>query len=221
MKEDGGGAFAPVDWAVLRHFLSGDEVPAAGYAHRVYEQEDTVVVLGRSRGAGEDVHLERCARDGVPVLRRAGGGGTVVLSRGVVVVSVAGRTSLPFHLREQMNAVNALLVSVLEGLGVGNLGIRGISDIARGDRKIGGSSLFRTRDVVLYQGSVLVDPDFDLFERYLRHPSKEPDYRMGRGHRDFLTSLRGEGFEVSPAAVVEAVRRALDERSPFLFSSFP
>jgi lipoate-protein ligase A len=211
------GDFAAVDWAVLRGFLAPYGAPAEGCAHRAFEAEETVVVLGRSRRADEDVELERCAQDGVPVLRRAGGGGTVVLSRGIVVLSVAGRTSLPFHLREHMNAVNALAVSALESLGVRNLSIRGISDIACGERKLAGSSLYRTRDIVLYQGSILVRPDFALFDRYLRHPSKEPDYRGGRAHRDFLTSLEAEGYPFSPEAVVDALRAALAGGSPFRF----
>jgi lipoate-protein ligase A len=200
--------FIPVDWAVLRGFLTGGGAPPTGYAHRVFEAESTVVVLGRSRRAQEDVELERCAEDGVPVLRRAGGGG-------ILIVSVAGGTSLPFHLIEHMNAVNALVVAALESLGVKNLAIRGISDIACGDRKLAGSSLYRTKDTVLYQGSILVQPDFALFDRYLRHPSKEPDYRKGRSHRDFLTSLESEGYPIDPETVVEALQGALAGGSPW------
>jgi lipoate-protein ligase A len=211
------GDFTPIDWAVLGGFLTLRGAPASDCAYRVFEAEETLVVLGRSRKVDEDVELERCVQDGVPVLRRAGGGGTVVLSRGIVVVSLAARTTLPFHLREHMNAVNVLAVSALESLGVKNLSIRGISDIACGDRKLAGSSLYRTKDIVLYQGSLLVRPDFALFDRYLRHPSKEPDYRQGRAHRDFLTSLEAEGYPFPPETVVETLRRALAGGSPFRF----
>jgi lipoate-protein ligase A len=210
-----GKDFAPIDWAVLRGFLHLRGAPATDYAYRVFEAEETLVVLGRSRKAEEDVDLERCARDGVPLLRRAGGGGTVVLSRGIVVVSVAGRTTFPFRLKEHMNAVNRLAVSALESMGVKNLSIKGVSDIACGDRKLAGSSLYRTRDIVLYQGSLLVRPDFGLFDRYLRHPSNEPDYRRGRAHRDFLTCLAAEGCPFSAETVASTLRAALAGGSPF------
>ena len=41
----------------------------------------------------------------------------------------------------------------------------------------------------MYQASILVDLDEDKILRYLKHPSKEPDYRQGRSHKDFLISL--------------------------------
>jgi hypothetical protein len=36
-----------------------------------------------------------------------------------------------------------------------------------------------------------------LFEKYLRLPAKEPDYRKGRNHADFITSLREKGYSQS------------------------
>ena len=34
-----------------------------------------------------------------------------------------------------------------------------------------------------------VDLDPDRIARYLKHPSREPEYRGGRSHRDFLIGL--------------------------------
>jgi lipoate-protein ligase A len=195
-----------IDWKVLGPVLRG-----SGFERAVYESKETVVVLGRSIDTRE-IDQDACRRDGVPVVRRAGGGGAVVLSRGVVVISAAGITSLPYQLREHMNGINRVLIAILEELGVQALSIRGISDIALGDRKILGSSLYRKRDVVLYQGSLLVDPDFSLMDRYLRHPRREPDYRRGRSHRDFVTSLREAGFPLSLETVVEGIDRELGRR---------
>lgn len=72
----------------------------------------------------------------------------------------------------------------------GALSQNGISDICMGSKKIAGTSLFRSKHYLLYQASILVDPKLHLIERYLRHPSKEPNYRLNRSHSDFLTSLQ-------------------------------
>ena len=64
-----------------------------------------------------------------------------------------------------------------------------MGDVAIDDLKVLGSSLYANREVALYQGSLLVDPDLDRIARYLPHPSREPDYRRGRSHAEFLTSL--------------------------------
>ncbi len=69
----------------------------------------------------------------------------------------------------------------------------GVSDLALGARKILGSSLYQTKDRWSYQGVLLVRPDRRLFDRYLAYPDREPDYRRGRGHEVFTTSLAEAG----------------------------
>jgi hypothetical protein len=40
-----------------------------------------------------------------------------------------------------------------------------------------------------------VDFDFDLATQVLHHPVREPEYRQGRSHRDFLITLNGLGVQ--------------------------
>jgi lipoate-protein ligase A len=89
-----------------------------------------------------------------------------------------------------------------------------LGDLCVGDRKVLGSSGFRRRDVFFYQASLLVDIDMAVVERYLRHPSSEPEYRRGRSHRAFLTTLRGEGMPHTPAGVAGHLARALNCGEP-------
>jgi lipoate-protein ligase A len=185
------------------------------YTFSVYEHERTVVVLGRSCSVDQDVYVRRCIEDGVPVLRRLGGGGSVVLCRGVLVVSAAGETQAAFRLREHMNAVNIALIRVLEDFGVKALALQGISDIACGEKKICGSSLHKKRNVVLYQGSLLLNPDLSLFERYLKHPPREPDYRQGRPHETFVSSLHREGYRIDKKQLVGNLEKALAKQNPW------
>jgi lipoate-protein ligase A len=41
----------------------------------------------------------------------------------------------------------------------------------------------------LHHGTLLYGMDVALMERYLRIPKRQPDYRQGRGHRDFVTQV--------------------------------
>jgi lipoate-protein ligase A len=180
----------------------------------VYQADTTMVVLGRATPR-QEVRSDLCEAQGVPVLRRAGGGGAVVLSPGTVIISAAGVSGIPLHPREHMLLVNGRIIEALTALGVPGLRIQGISDITLHNSKVLGSSLYRRKDIVLYQGSLLVNPDLELIDRYLEHPGKEPVYRQGRPHRSFVTSLEREGFHLDPDEVAAAVGDLLARSNPW------
>ena len=185
---------------------------------RLYEPETVTVVMGAGRRAAEDVLEEKAAADGVPLRRRRGGGGTVVLSPGQAVLALVTRVASPFRNREYFHAINDWVREALDGLGVPAAFIqdRGISDLAVGERKILGTSLYRRRLLLFYQASLLVSNDLSLFDRYLRFPSRVPDYRSGRGHRDFCTTLAAEGYALGVAQVMESLAQSVRARLPRL-----
>lgn len=151
---------------------------------------DPLVVLGRSNKRGTEANREACEKDGVPILKRLGGGGTVILHNGCLVVSL-GLWVADFYKNDlYFKLLNQSLIDVFQSQ-IPNVSFaqRGYSDIVLGDRKLVGTSLFRSRNYLLYQASILVDTRIDFMETYLRHPSAEPDYRQGRTHRDFVMGL--------------------------------
>ncbi len=192
-----------------------DRVAAGGPAAcRVWVPDAVAVVLGRSDDPAREVDMEACSRDGVPVLRRKGGGGTVVLAPGCVVVSVAWPVERPLAVGEHLRAgVHALSEGLGKAVGL-PLARRGTGDLCVGDRKVAGSSAFCGRGAFLYQASVLVELDLGLVERYLRHPSREPPYRRGRSHRDFLLNLREAGAPFGAGEVARRLREARCLESP-------
>jgi lipoate-protein ligase A len=186
--------------------------PGAGPLLRVWQPSRVAVVLGRSNRPERELHLDACRADGVPVQRRAGGGGAVVLGPGCVVVSLARRVARPTALGEHMAFAVEAIAAEVRRLGGPGLEARGHGDLCAGQRKVLGSSAFRRRDVFFYQGSLLVAMDLGLVERYLRHPSREPAYRRGRPHRSFLTTLAAQGLPLGAAAVAGALGVSLGER---------
>ena len=187
-----------------------DLVPAAAPVVRVEEAREVAVVLSRSRDPEREVYLSRCREDGVPVVVRPSGGGAVVLGPGVVAASLVAPADPRVRFPEPyFRRYCGVVAEALALCGVAALAIRGISDLALGDRKVAGSSLRLWQGWVLFQVSVLVDVDVSLIERYLRPPSREPAYRHGRPHRDFVVTLRDAGFPVTCAHVVGALREGL------------
>lgn len=174
---------------------------------RLWWGEGPVVVVGHSEVLEVVADLAACERLGVPVLRRRSGGGTVLQTCDVLNYSLTA----PGAKLLDVNAVFALggriLVAALARLGL-KARMRGISDVVIGERKISGNAQARRRGGVLVHGTLLRDLDLDLVEACLRHPPREPDYRRGRSHREFITTLRAEGVEAPHHAIEEAVATA-------------
>jgi lipoate---protein ligase len=183
---------------------------------RIYEPPTLCAVLGAAGKPEQDLLLDTLAADGVPWMKRRGGGGTVILGPGQVVLAAVTEVSSPYRNREYAAEINTWIVEALDGLGVRGVTPEGISDLAMGGRKIVGTSLYRTRLVLFYQASILVSNDTSLFTRYLAMPVKVPDYRRGRGHEDFCTTILREGHAVTVADVMEGLERVVRVRLPRL-----
>jgi lipoate---protein ligase len=155
------------------------------------------VVLSSSNKAEIETSVPEVQRQNVRLLRRKGGGGTVVLSPGCLVLTLAFYAKDIYSNTTYFNAINNLWSDSLASLGLHGVVTLGISDLAINGKKIGGTSLFRRKHLLVYQGSLLVDPNFAEIESLLAHPSREPDYRAGRSHLDFLTSTKAEGCDLT------------------------
>jgi lipoate-protein ligase A len=179
---------------------------------RVYEPEGTIAVLGAGGDPERDLFLDALLHDAVPYRFRRGGGGTVILSPGQAVLALVTEVRSPFDNREYARRINVMVVDTLSSLGVQGIEQRGISDLAIRERKILGTSIYRRRLVLFYQASLLVDNDITLFDRYLRMPARVPDYRGGRSHAEFCTTLVREGFSFSVPRVIDAIEKTVEER---------
>lgn len=173
----------------------------------IFVPRDTVVVLGSGNDETREANVDACAAARVPILRRYGGGGTVVLYPGCVVVSAGCWVKEQFQNTFYFDLFNRGVIEALatEWPGLSGLSQAGISDIVFEGRKVAGTSMFRSRNYLLYQASILVDLDRDLVSGLLSHPTKEPDYRKGRSHKDFLTSLKEAAPVIGKPDVVSAV----------------
>ena len=181
--------------------------PATPFLYEIWEPTETIAVIGNSQNSKNELFLQRCLSDHVPVLKRRGGGGTVILTPGVLCLTMSffsTASDSPYYF---FKLINYFLIEILETcFGIMNLEFKGISDIAISNKKILGCSIFKSRNLYHYQGSLLVNPDLLKITRYLRYPSKEPDYRKGRTHLDFLTSIAQENYPYS----VEEIKKALN-----------
>ena len=157
---------------------------------RVYDWPDVAVVIGRGGKQHLELKTRNISADGITLYKRPGGGCSVVLDPGNLIVSV----TLPMPglggIKTAFSAVSQFLIDSLSRCGVKDVQQRGVSDLTIGGRKIGGSCVYRTKGLLYYSTTLLLDHDNTLVDRYLTYPPREPDYRIGREHNKFMLSLK-------------------------------
>jgi lipoate-protein ligase A len=135
------------------------------------------------------VEEARCNADGVPILRRSSGGGTVLLGPGCLLYTLVLRIDRHPGLSSIASSYRHILGGVGQALGGGTVRPAGISDLVLEDRKFSGNAQQRKRDHLLHHGTLLYAFDLASVGRYLRPPLRQPEYRAGRPHADFLCNL--------------------------------
>ena len=176
---------------------------------RVYSPSWPCAVLGIGSLPDRELDLAACIQDRLPLYRRRGGGCSVILDPGNVVVSTVFRVQGIADTHRYFRAATEWMISALQQLGFDHVVQGGTSDLVLDDRKIGGSCVYRSKDFLYYSASLLVDPRIELSERYLRRPPREPAYRRGRLHRDFMGRLSDEGSERRVEAFSAGLRKCL------------
>jgi len=190
------------------------ETPLGELDVEVYRPAQVQVVMGASGRPEREVYAEALEAAGIPLFKRKGGGGTVVLGPGTIVVTVHAGVIHPFQNLGYFKAINHTLIDVFRHWLDLPFRHSGISDIAVEGRKIVGTSIFRRKQYLLYQASILVEADFDLIHSLLRHPPREPDYRRGRTHRDFITDLRTIGISAPVNQMIQDLQSLLPQQLP-------
>lgn len=175
----------------------------------VWQPEETVIVLGQSNSIDSALFSDAVAKDGLRVTKRPSGGETVILTSSTVAFTIAKRFPVMIPFREYFRMVNGVVIAGLEELGVSRLGSKGISDITIGNRKILGSSMRKVNDKLVYHAVLNLSEDPAIFGRYLCHPGREPDYRAGRSHSEFVTSMAVEGYHFEAVEVMAMLERRL------------
>jgi lipoate-protein ligase A len=190
---------------------AADEGSQQGEILRFWEPPETLVVLGRSSKAEVETNCSRCNQAGATVLRRCSGGAAVVAGPGCLMYALV----LSYELHPELRALDLAHRYVLSRLReailplVAGVQIRGTSDLAVGEQKFSGNSLRCKRGHLLYHGTLLYDFDLALLEDFLTLPPRQPAYRQGRGHGEFVTNLpvAGEQLKRAIAAVFGASER--------------
>ena len=155
----------------------------------VYPFAFPAVVAGRGSDLDREIRMPLCRDDQIPMFRRKGGGCAVFLDPGTLIVSMAFPAEGFAGIQGLFNFCNNLVIKGCASLGLAGICQDGVSDLVLENRKVGGSSFYRSKGLAYYTASLLVSTDLDAMDRYLEHPPREPAYRRNRVHKDFVMRL--------------------------------
>lgn len=197
-----------LDEALLELAEAGDEPREV---LRLWESPRHVVVLGRSSDAQTEVNLAACRQREIPVLRRASGGASVLIGPGCLMYSVV----LSYQQRPQLRMIEAAHQFALERLRraihpqAPEIIASGTSDLSLNLRKFSGNSLRCRQRHLLYHGTIVYALSTEIMAACLGTPPRQPAYRNGRGHQDFVTNI-----PIDPQRLRHELARVWDATSP-------
>jgi len=184
--------------------LLAAEETGGGEVLRMWELPSPAVVLGAGGSMAIDVNIAACEADGIPILRRASGGGTVLIGPGCLCFSlVLGYDSTPGleDIRASNRYVLGRVAIALRPLVAARF--EGTSDLAVHSLKVSGNAQQRKRRHFLHHGTILCGFDLGLIGKYLHSPERQPDYRRNRAHSEFVANLATTTAEVKRLLAAE------------------
>src|SRR5262249_9077228 len=152
------------------------EAGAVGAVLRFWEWPRAAVVLGAGGVLSQDVLEVACHEDNVPILRRASGGGTVLLGAGCLCFTLV----LPYERAPALSEIASSYRYILDRIGEALADVlpgierAGTSDLAVAGQKFSGNAQQRKRRWLLHHGTLLYKFSLELIGRYLRQPVRQP-----------------------------------------------
>ena len=172
-------------------------------------QVSPTVVMGRNQVAHLELDLDFCRAEGIDVIRRKSGGGSIFADRGNIMVSVVtGSGSVEPLFAEYAENVAACLCR----LGA-KVSVSGRNDIVLdGGGKICGNAFYHMKDRNIVHGTMLYDTNFPLMMGALT-PDKAKLQSKGVTSVKSRISLLKDSLNMQVEEVRKALRAQLTDRT--------
>lgn len=193
--------------------IAGAESGETGEVLRFWESPVPFVVLGAGGAVVQEAHGDACRREGVPILRRCSGGGTVLQGPGCLNYALLLDRDKRAEYSTIENTNRVVLAGVADALAACGVPAQldGTSDLTVDGFKFSGNAQRRRKRWILFHGTILYAFELDQIARYLREPRKQPEYRADRQHGKFVRNV-----PLEPASFKAALAHAFNAREPLL-----
>ncbi len=184
---------------------------------RLWELPSPCVVLGRASRIAEEVNSAACDGDGVPVLRRASGGATIVAGPGCLMYSVLisyqkrpAWRGLDVAHHQVMSRIRDAVQNAADSSDLSlQVQIQGTCDLTIEGRKFSGNALRCKRNWMIYHGTIMVAMPLQWLSKYLLEPPRQPAYREKRSHDTFVSNVLRHASPVDSQAFMQELELQL------------
>jgi lipoate-protein ligase A len=153
------------------------------------------VCIGRHQDVGQDIDLDFCRSQGIPVFRREIGGGGVYLDGDQIFYQIILHKDNPLAVGDKTEFYRRFLQPVADTYTA--LGIlaqyRPVNDVITADgRKISGNGVAQMGDYVVLAGNLIVDFDYAMMVKVLRVPDEKFRDKVFKSMQENLTTIQRE-----------------------------
>jgi len=190
------------------YLLKACDAGMLGPSLRFWTIKQPAVILGYSNRVDREVRPEVCREHAIPIIRRSTGGGAVYLDAGCLNYSLI----LPLNYHASLVSVGSTNLFVMEQHQQAfqkyldcRVDLKGDTDLVWEGCKISGNAQRRMRSALLFHGSFLCAADISIMEQVLRPPTRQPAYRNGKPHRQFVQNLEIDAERLQQAMLSQWV----------------
>ena len=173
------------------------------------------ISIGYFQDAAQEVDLEYCKRQGLPIIRREVGGGTVYLDRNQIFYHVIWDRNNPHFPRRISDIYQHLAGPPVETYG--EFGIkaefREVNDIITAEgRKIAGLGGADIADSMVFVGSIILDFDYDTMVHAINAPDEKFRDKVYKTMKENVTTMKRELGGTPPRREIIRVLREKFEK---------
>ncbi|MYF98936.1 lipoate--protein ligase family protein [Candidatus Poribacteria bacterium] len=189
---------------------------------RFYDWETPSFSFGYFQDISKEVDVEVCQKEGIELVKRMTGGGTVVHGWDLTYSLILPRHSGEISVSETYQSICNSLVKAFVSLDISvycfgskshvtqptqNICLTNPAehDVMHNDKKIAGVSVRRNRNGIMFQGYISLDMPSD---RILKHVSKHSD--MQKMLMENASAINIEGRYVSRKTLIQAITETFD-----------
>ena len=152
------------------------------------------VCIGFHQNAIQEVDLEYCKANAIPVFRREVGGGAVYLDGRQLFFQLIFRRDNPIVPKRKEAFYKKFLspvVNVYRRIGI-QANYRPVNDVTVNGRKISGTGVGEIGDCIVFVGNIILDFDYEIMGRVLKVPDEKFLDKVKKSLMENLTTIRRE-----------------------------